>query len=133
VLARYGGMHGAVQVALESVTAIDRSLLVAARTEVEAVQVSDALAAYVLDLARASRVHARVALGLSTRGTLALLRSARIIAALRAGEFVTPDDVKRAAPWVVAHRLVLTPEATLEGISDVSTVHSILGETPVPR
>jgi MoxR-like ATPase len=133
VLHRYGGMESAAQAALASVTAIDRSLLAAARAEVEAVHVSTALSAYVLDLARTSRSHARLALGLSTRGALALLKAARIIAALRGGQFVTPDDVKRAAVWVMAHRLVLTPEAALEGATDVDTVQSILGETPVPR
>jgi MoxR-like ATPase len=133
ILGRYGGMEAAAHAALATVTPIDRSLLAAARTEVESVQVADALTAYVLDLARTSRGHARLALGLSTRGALALLRAARIIAAVRGGEFVTPDDVKRAAPWVMAHRLVLTPEAALEGATDVDTVQSILGETPVPR
>ncbi len=133
ILGRYGGMETAVQAALASVTAIDRALLGAARAEVEAVHVSEALTAYVLDLARTSRAHARLALGLSTRGALALLKAARTIAALRAGEFVTPDDVKRAAAWVMPHRLVLTPEATLEGASDLETVQNILAETPVPR
>ena len=133
ILSRYGGMESAAQAALASVTAIDRALLGAARAEVEAVHVSPALSAYVLDLARTSRGHARLALGLSTRGALALLKAARIIAALRAAEFVTPDDVKRAAAWVMPHRLVLTPEAALEGASDLETVQNILAETPVPR
>jgi MoxR-like ATPase len=133
VLARYGGMEAVAQAALGTVSPIDRTLLPAARVEVERVHVSAALSFYVLDLARVSREHARLALGLSTRGALALLKAARIIAALRGGEFVTPDDVKRAAVWVMAHRLVLTPEAALEGATDVATVHSILGDTPVPR
>ena len=46
---------------------------------------------------------------------------------------MTPDDVKEAAVWVMAHRLVLTPEAVLEGVSDIATVRSLLAETPVPR
>ena len=133
ILARYGGTGTAAQAALASVTPIDRALLAGARADVEAVQVSDALSTYVLDLARTSRGHARLALGLSTRGALALLKAARILAALRAGEFATPDDVKRAAVWVMPHRLVLTPEATLEGLTDLDTVQSILAETPVPR
>jgi MoxR-like ATPase len=133
VLARYGGMEAVAQAALGTVSPIDRALLPAARAEVERVHVSAALSSYVLDLARVSREHARLALGLSTRGALALLKAARIIAALRGGEFATPDDVKRAAVWVMAHRLVLTPEAALEGATDVATVHSILADTPVPR
>jgi MoxR-like ATPase len=133
ILLRYGGMESAAHAALATVTSIDRGLLAAARADVEAVQVSPALSAYVLDLAHASRRHPRLALGLSTRGALALLKAARIVAALRGGEFVTPDDVKHAAVWVMAHRLVLTPEAALEGATDVDTVRSILAETAVPR
>ncbi len=133
ILNRYGGMESAAHAALAAVTSIDRALLGAARADVEAVQVSAALSQYVLDLAHASRSHPRLALGLSTRGALALLKAARIVAALRAGEFVTPDDVKHAAVWVMAHRLVPTPEAALEGATDVDTVRSILAETAVPR
>ncbi len=81
----------------------------------------------------ASRDHARLASGLSTRGALALLKAARIGAGLRGGEFATPDDVKRPRGWVMAHRMVLTPEAALEGVSDVQVVPSLLASTPVPR
>ena len=55
------------------------------------------------------------------------------MAGLRGGEFVTPDDVKEAAPAVIAHRLILTPEAALEGLSDADVVRGVLAETPVPR
>ncbi len=75
----------------------------------------------------------RLTLGLSTRGALALHRAARISAAMRGAEFVTPDDVKEVAAAVMAHRLVLTPEASLEGITDLDVVATLLAETPVPR
>jgi MoxR-like ATPase len=133
VLARYGGMLTAAQSVLAQVTVVERQLLAAARVEVEGIHVAEALLAYVLDLARASRENARLSLGLSTRGALALLKSARIAAGLRGADFVTPDDVKEVAPWVMPHRLVLTPEAALEGISDFELVKSVLAETPVPR
>jgi len=133
ILARYGGMTSAPQAALAEVAVLGRPLLGAARAEVERIHVADALNTYVLDLARASREHPRLTLGLSTRGALALLKAARIAAGLRGGDFVTPDDVKETAMWVMAHRLVLTPEAALEGVSDVDIVKSLLAETPVPR
>src|SRR5262249_37536972 len=87
ILARYGGVGSAAQTALGEVAALGRSLLGAARAEVERIHVADALSAYVLDLARASREHPRLSLGLSTRGALALLKAARIAAALRGSEF----------------------------------------------
>jgi MoxR-like ATPase len=132
ILTRYGGVLSA-QTVLAEVNALERALLAEARAEVERIHVSDTLNTYVLDLAQASRQHARLSLGLSTRGALALLKAARITAALRGADFATPDDVKEVAMWVMAHRLVLTPEAALEGASDVEVVRSVLAETPVPR
>jgi len=133
ILARYGGVLTAAQSALDEVAQVDRPLLAAARAETESIHVADALSAYVLDLAQASREHPRLTLGLSTRGALALLKAARVNAGLRGAEFVTPDDVKEAATSVMAHRLVLTPEATLEGLRDTEVVQNLLSQTPVPR
>ena len=133
ILARYGGVLTAAQTVIGEVSVVNRALLGAARAEAERIHVSAALLSYVLDLAQASRAHPRLTLGLSTRGALALLKAARIGAGLRGADFVTPDDVKEAAVWVVAHRLVLTPEAALEGAGDAEVVQSLLAETPVPR
>ncbi len=133
VLGRYGGMLSAVPATLNDVTVIDRALLDKARVEAEQIHVAESLLAYVLDIAAASREHPRLSLGLSTRGALALVKAARIAAGFRGGDFVTPDDVKEAAIWVIAHRLVLTPEAALEGLADVDVVRGLLAETPVPR
>ncbi len=133
ILARYGGMQPATKTNLEAVGTLARDLLAEARAEAEQIHVSDALTAYILDLARASREHSRLSLGLSTRGALALLKSARVTAGLRGADFVTPDDVKETAVGVMAHRLVLTPESVLEGISDSDVVRNLLADTPVPR
>jgi MoxR-like ATPase len=133
ILSRYGGVLTAAHGALDAVAIIDRTLLAQARELTERIHVSAALAAYVLDLAAATREHPRLALGLSTRGALALLKAARVVAGVRQSDFVTPDDVKQVAPWILAHRLVLTPEATLEGASDAQVVQGLLASTPVPR
>jgi len=132
VLERYGG--GAQDAPrLDAVGRLDRTRLDAARAELAGIHVAAALQAYVLDLAQASRVHRQLLLGLSTRGALALLRAARIAAGLRGADFVAPDDVKDVALQVIAHRLVLSPEALLEGARDVDVVHGLLTETAVPR
>ncbi|TLZ14698.1 MAG: MoxR family ATPase [Gammaproteobacteria bacterium] len=133
ILTRYGGVTSVPQALLGEITVLGRDLIGEARAEVERIHVADALAAYVLDLARASREHARLTLGLSTRGALSLLKAARIVAGLRGGDFVTPDDVKDIAAPVMAHRLVLTPEAALEGVTDLDVVRAVLAETAVPR
>jgi MoxR-like ATPase len=107
--------------------------LAAARAELGAVHLSDALAGYVLDIVAASRQTSNVGLGLSSRAALALARCARIEAALRGGAFVVPDDVKRVARWVIPHRLVLAPDAVLEGASARTELERILAAVPVPR
>ena len=133
ILNRYGGKFAGAHAVSQEVGLLQRSLLVEARAEAAAVHVSEALTGYVLDLARASRENQRVSLGLSTRGALALLKAARVAAGLRGADFVSPDDVKEVAPWVMPHRLVLTPEAALEGVRDGEIVRSLLADTPVPR
>src|SRR5207244_7689508 len=94
ILTRYGGVTSVPQALLGEITVLGRDLIGEARAEVERIHVADALAAYVLDLARASREHTRLTLGLSTRGALSLLKAARIGAGLRGGDFVPPDDGK---------------------------------------
>jgi MoxR-like ATPase len=133
ILGRYGAKFTGAQAGAVDVGLLQRSLLDEARVEAAAMHVSEALTGYVLDLARASRENQRVSLGLSTRGALALMKAARVAAGLRGADFVSPDDVKEVAPWVMPHRLVLTPEAALENVRDIEIVRALLADTPVPR
>ena len=112
---------------------LPNGLLEQARTQTSAITVSDAMYRYVSDIASASRVHASVNLGLSSRGALALMRTARVEAALRGSEFVTPDDVKQVANAVMAHRLILSADAMLEGQQHSQLVDDILNQVDVPR
>lgn len=131
VVARYGNVDAHAVPKLEQlVTAAD---LAAAQAAVAQVHVSPELSGYVVDLAAASRAHAHLSLGLSTRGVLALIRAARITAGMRGAAFVTPDDVKQVAPLVMPHRLVLAPEAVLEGLTERALTQRLLDQTPVPR
>ncbi len=131
VLARYGNVDAhAAEAGSQSVSAAD---LEAGRALVGQIHVADELSGYVVDLAAASRAHAHVGLGLSTRGALALLRAARINAGLRGAQFATPDDVKAVAPWVMPHRLVLNADAVLEGATELAITQRLLEQTPVPR
>lgn len=104
-----------------------------AREHISGVHVSDGIYQYVTDIAGASRVHAHASLGLSTRGALALMRCARIEAALQDRTFVTPDDVKSVAPLVMPHRLILTADAMLAGVDRKHLTESILNQVNVPR
>jgi MoxR-like ATPase len=130
ILAQYAALSGP---AAASPPAVSPAMLEEARAAVDEVHVAPELLAYVLDLALASRQHAHLTLGLSTRGALAAVRAARIAAALRGATFVSPDDVKDVLPTVISHRLVLAPEAMLEGITTQAIVQRMLEQTPVPR
>jgi MoxR-like ATPase len=136
VLIRYGTMAATGEHAPERTlpkAILTPEQLEAARQAVDRVHVSPEVSGYVLAIAKASREHAHIALGLSTRGALALIRAARVAACLRGSEFVTPDDVKQLAPWVISHRLTLSAEAALERRSDHVLVRSLLEQVPVPR
>jgi MoxR-like ATPase len=135
VLERYGALNGVSGAGDSAAVApvIAAGALAAARNCADAVHVAPELRSYVLDMAQATREHAQLALGLSTRGALALLRAARIEAGLRGAEFVSPDDVKAVLPMVVAHRLVLSSEALLEGSSESAVLQRLSEQVAVPR
>ncbi len=106
----------------------------AAGTEAVArVQVSDEVAAYIVDIARATRTSPSLSLGVSPRGATALMATSRAWAWLGGRGYVTPDDVKALAHATLAHRLSLRPEAELEGVSVSTVLDSALGSVPVPR
>lgn len=131
VLLRYTGV--AAQPAVPVSHPVPPGLLHQARAAAEQVHLSPEICSYVLGLAQASREHAQLSLGLSTRGALALTRAARIVAGIGGGEFVTADDVKAVAPLVLPHRLMLTGDALLADVSEVDVVTRILEQVPAPR
>ncbi|MGL5825884.1 MAG: AAA family ATPase [Nocardioides sp.] len=105
----------------------------AAQRAVTQVQIAPEVAAYIVDIARATRSSPSLSLGVSPRGATALLRSARAWAWLSGRDFVTPDDVKALAQATLAHRLGLRPEAELEGVQVGQVLAAALGSVPVPR
>ncbi len=99
---------------------------------VSSVQIAPELRNYLIDLAEATRRHPAVSLGISPRGTLSLQRVARARAASQGRVYVTDDDIKAIATQVVAHRMILRPEAALQGTSPHSIVGDVLRNVPVP-
>jgi MoxR-like ATPase len=131
VLMRYTGV--AAQPAQAVSAAVKEGLLQGARAAAEQVHISAELCAYVLAIAKATREHGQLSLGLSTRGALALLRAARITAGIEGAEFVAADDVKAVAPLVLPHRLMLTGDALLADVTESDVVGRILEQVPAPR
>ncbi|SFF89734.1 MoxR-like ATPase [Halopelagius inordinatus] len=98
----------------------------------EAVRVDDDILRYVAEIARATRSDRRVEVGVSPRGTQRLLETTRAHAVLAGREYATPDDVKGVAPSVLAHRLVLTPDAQVNDVRKAGIVADVLERVEVP-
>ncbi len=96
------------------------------------VYVAPAVARYVVSLITATRSLPEIRLGVSPRGSLAVLRAAQSRAAAEGRNFVTPQDVKTMAPPVMGHRMLLTPEAELQGRKVAELLAGVLASTPVP-
>ncbi len=103
------------------------------RQALSSVVVKDEILNYIRTIAAETRDPVYVQLGASTRAAVALLRAARALSALRGMEFVTPDEVKDAAVPVLRHRVILRPEALIDGLTSDYYVGNILGRVPVPR
>ena len=113
-------------------TIISRPDLLAMQEALEDVFVSDAIERYIVDLAQATRVDHRVALGASPRGSLAILKLSRAEAALRGRDFVLPDDVKAVASPALSHRLILRPELWVSRTTPAQVVEDLLRQVPTP-
>ena len=113
-------------------TIVTRAELLAMQEALEDVFVSDTLERYIVALAQATRADARVALGASPRGSLALLKLARAEAAIRGRDFVLPDDVKAVAVPALGHRLVLRPELWVSSTTPRQVVEAVLRDVPAP-
>jgi MoxR-like ATPase len=111
---------------------ISESEVVDLRAAPESVRVEDDVVTYISSVARATRQDRRVEVGVSPRGTQRLLEASRARAAMVGREFVTPDDVKRVARPVLAHRVVLTPDARVDEIQKTAIVDAVLEQVSVP-
>lgn len=104
-----------------------------ARKEVSAIRVEPNLLQYIVTLTARTRNWPAVSLGASPRAAISLMQVAKGVAAVEGRDFLIPDDVKLAAPAVLRHRLVLKPEADLEGITADQVVREVVGAVEVPK
>ncbi len=111
---------------------VEASELAAMQRLAREVHVADAVENYIVQLVRASRLHASVELGASPRATLALYRSAQAFAGLQGRGYVLPDDVKRLAPVVLTHRLITSAQSRLRGRGASDVMSELVSSVPVP-
>jgi MoxR-like ATPase len=116
--------------ALEHVASQDDVL--AAIDAARGVYVEESLNRYVVALLRHTRSESRLYLGASPRAGIALLRVSKARALLEGRDYVAPEDVKAVAPAVLAHRLIIAPEARSSGLDAIAIVRDVVERTPVP-
>jgi MoxR-like ATPase len=115
---------------LESVITLDE--LIELQAEVKAVIVDDTIKRYIVELANHTRTHEGVYLGVSPRGSIALMKAAQAYALIQGRDYVLPDDVQYLVPFVFSHRLILKPEASYDGFDAGMVIHEIVATTQVP-
>ena len=118
---------------LESLVPVVTSAdLIEMQRQVRDVRVEESVRGYVVDIVRATREHQDIQLGVSPRGTLALYNCARALAAIRGRTYVLPDDVKLLAPYVLTHRILISPATRLRGRRLVDVLMDVIETVPVP-
>ncbi|CUU54030.1 MoxR-like ATPase [Parafrankia irregularis] len=125
---RRGGQSAAAVTPVLTTADVERMIGIARR-----VHLSAQLLGYIVTLADATRRRPEVRLGVSTRGALALAAAAQAHAAADGRTYATPDDVKALAPSVLAHRVLLRPEAEMSGLRAVDLLGETLASVPVPN
>ncbi len=106
--------------------------IMAIQTAVKGVIVEEKILTYIVEIVSACRTWSSVTVGPSPRAGVNMLVAARTLAACRGRDFVTPDDIKELAPWVLRHRLRLRPEAEIEGTTADETIQQILESVQAP-
>ena len=115
---------------LTACVSIDDVLMV--RRRAAGVRMSDELKRYAVDVVRATRAATGIQLGASPRASLALMKAAQALALSEGREFVIPEDVREMAVPVIAHRMVVEPQARFAGVTTVGLVEEILAKVPMP-
>jgi MoxR-like ATPase len=122
--------RGVDEVGLDAVT--DRRGLLELQEAIEQVHVSEPVGTYIVDIVSSTRTSQRVQVGASPRGSLAILKLARVKAALAGRDFVTPEDVKAVAVPALSHRLMLKPELWVQRVRPEDVVRESLETVPAP-
>jgi MoxR-like ATPase len=128
-------LEGRLERAVDEVelhTVVGRDELLEMQRAVEGVYVSESIGRYMIELVAATRENARIQVGSSPRGSLALLKVSRCRAALAGRDFVTPEDVKAVAVPALAHRLMLSPELWVQRVSQADVVREVLQSVATP-
>lgn len=112
---------------------MDRQKLEECLKLIEKVHIEEQLIDYIAAIVNATRNHSGIFLGASPRASIAILKTSKTIAAMRGRDFVTPEDIQTVTYPVLNHRIILTPEREIEGLSPEDIISEILQQIEVPR
>jgi len=115
---------------IQKVVQIEDILLL--QKEVQNIFVDDSMKEYIVLLANLTRKHESTYLGVSPRGSIALMKASQAYALMSGRDYVVPDDIQYLAPFVFAHRIIMKPEARYSGMSTEDIVYDIIANTSVP-
>ncbi len=116
---------------LEPVVGIEEVCFV--QNEIKKIFIEPTVKKYILALVNATRFHPNLAVGSSPRGSLYLQRGAQAVAAIQERDYVLPDDLKKIFVSILKHRIILTPQAKLTGLTPEKILENILGDTIIPK
>ncbi len=111
---------------------LDKTLLNQMQQLAQTVEATDSILEYITQIVAATRSHRSIEVGASPRASVGLLQVARVVAAAEGRNYLLPDDVKSFAPGILRHRILLHPDAELEGLTPDEVVDAIVNDTSVP-
>jgi MoxR-like ATPase len=134
IVARHGGRTAMPRLADFGVApVVSSNQLLAARTLVAQITLGEPVIAYIVNIVRATRNHPSIETGASTRAANMLASASRARATIQGRDFVIPDDIKFLALPLLRHRIMLAPNAEIDGLTSDAVVREIIDQTPVPR
>ena len=132
ILNRFKDVSGPPDVSLLD-SVLNKADIIEIKTALKEIYIKDDIITYIADLVGETREHSKVYLGASPRASLALMRTSKVVALMAGRNFVIPEDIQYVAPHVLNHRLILTPDAEMEGQTSHSIITEIIKSKEVPR
>ena len=124
---------GATNIVDNIAPVLDPEQIAEARKQVKRVVVEEKLLQFIATLVHQTRNHKAIYLGASPRASLAIMNASKALAAMAGRDFVTPEDILEAAPPVLRHRIILSPDKEMEGLGEGPVIEQILHALPIPR
>ena len=132
ILERFSNDIGVPDVSVISAV-VSKSEISAMKEAVSKIYIKDDIMKYIVELVAETREHSKIYLGASPRASLAIMRTSKVVALMAGRNFVIPEDIQYIAPFILNHRIILTPDAEMEGTNSQNLIKEIIKGKEVPR